>query len=86
MLKIINNEVVSPYSSRSVLYNAVVSGSVGLSGNGVWLAKNCARVKRRLKVRAELCCVSTISGHSAKTALLSVDLQTLRLREILDWD
>ena len=56
-VKIVNNGVVSPYPSSSVVYNAVVSGLVVAECNlweWTWFAKNCAQAKRGLKVRAEL--------------------------------
>ena len=58
-IKIVNNGVVYPYPSRSVVYNAVVSGPAAAECTlwvWAWLAKNCAQVKCRLKDTAELSC------------------------------
>ena len=53
-VKFANNGVVSLYPSRSLEYNAVDSGLAAAECTlleWVWLAKNCARVKCRLKER-----------------------------------
>ena len=52
-VKIVNNGVVSRYPSRSLVYNAVDSGLAAAEctlWECAWLAKNCARVKYRLKL------------------------------------
>ena len=57
--KIVNNAGVSRYPSHSLVYNAVDSGLTVAEctlWEWAWLAKNCARVKCRLKKRAELPC------------------------------
>ena len=68
--KIVNNGVVSRYPSRSVEYNAVGSGPSAAEctlWKWVWLAKNCARVKCRLRVtdtfRLDICIGLTKSLH-----------------------
>ena len=52
-----------PRPPRSLVYNAVVSGAAETEctlWEWAWLAKKCSRVKCRLKVRAELSCLSTL--------------------------
>ena len=63
--KSVNNGVVSPYPFLSIVYSAVVSGPAAAECTFwelAWLAKNCARVKCRLKVRAGLSYQSTLFG------------------------
>ena len=53
-VKVVNNGVVFRYPSRSVVYNAVDRGLAAAEctlWKWAWLAKNCARVKYRLKER-----------------------------------
>ena len=58
LAQIVNNGVVFCYPSRcSIVYNTVVSWLAAAEctlWEWAWLAKNCARVKCRLKERADL--------------------------------
>ena len=59
--KNVNNGVVSPYPFRSVVYSGLAAAECTF-WELAWLAKNCARVKCRLKVRAGLSYQSTLFG------------------------
>ena len=59
--KNINNGVISPYPFRSVVYSGLAAAECTF-WELAWLAKNCAQVKCRLKVRAGLSYQSTHFG------------------------